>query len=176
MNNFDITILEESIRDVPDFPKPDILFKDITPILSNPELLSASIKALTSLVESSAIDKVIGIDARGFIFGSLIASSLGKGFIPVRKEGKLPWQTESQAYDLEYGKSVIEIHKDAIKPGERVLIVDDLLATGGTASAAIKLVEKLEGKVQSLLFFIELEFLNGRKMLEDKKVGSVLKY
>ena len=176
MNNFDITILEESIRDVPDFPKPGILFKDITPILSNPELLSASIKVLTSLVESSAIDKVIGIDARGFIFGSLIASSLGKGFIPVRKEGKLPWQTESQAYDLEYGKSVIEIHKDAIKPGERVLIVDDLLATGGTASAAIKLVEKLEGKVQALLFFIELEFLNGRKMLEDKKVGSVLKY
>ena len=176
MNNFDISILEESIRDVPDFPKPGILFKDITPILSDPELLSACIKALTSLVESSSIDKVIGIDARGFIFGSLIASSLGKGFIPVRKEGKLPWQTESQAYDLEYGKSVIEIHKDAIKPGERVLIVDDLLATGGTASAAVKLVEKLKGKVQSLLFFIELEFLNGRKMLEDKKVGSVLKY
>ena len=176
MNNFDISILEESIRDVPDFPKPGILFKDITPILSDPELLSASIKVLTSLVESSSIDKVIGIDARGFIFGSLIASSLGKGFIPVRKEGKLPWQTESQAYDLEYGKSVIEIHKDAIKPGERVLIVDDLLATGGTASAAVKLVEKLKGKVQSLLFFIELEFLNGRKMLEDKKVGSVLKY
>ena len=176
MNNFDISILEESIRDVPDFPKPGILFKDITPILSDPELLSASIKALTSLAESSSIDKVIGIDARGFIFGSLIASSLGKGFIPVRKEGKLPWQTESQAYDLEYGKSVIEIHKDAIKPGERVLIVDDLLATGGTASAAVKLVEKLKGKVQSLLFFIELEFLNGRKMLEDKKVGSVLKY
>ena len=176
MNNFDISVLEESIRDVPDFPKPGILFKDITPILSDPELLSTSIKVLTSLVESSSIDKVIGIDARGFIFGSLIANSLGKGFIPVRKEGKLPWQTESQAYDLEYGKSVIEIHKDSIKPGERVLIVDDLLATGGTASAAIKLVEKLEGKVQSLLFFIELEFLNGRKMLEDKKVGSVLKY
>ena len=109
MNSFDINKLEKSIRDVLDFPKPGIIFKDITPILADPDLLSSSIKALTSFVDNSSIDKVIGIDARGFIFGSLVANALGKGFIPVRKEGKLPWKTESQSYDLEYGQSVIEI-------------------------------------------------------------------
>ena len=176
MNKFDISKLEKSVREVPDFPKPGIKFKDITPILINPKLLSMSIEALASHVDRSSIDKIIGIDARGFIFGSLLANLLGKGFIPVRKEGKLPWQTESQAYDLEYGKSVIEIHKDAIDPGERILIVDDLLATGGTAEAAVKLVEKLSGTVDSLIFFIELEFLHGRKLLKNTKVQSVLKY
>ena len=176
MNSFDINKLEESIRDVLDFPKPGIIFKDITPILADPDLLSSSIKALTSFVDNSSIDKVIGIDARGFIFGSLVADTLGKGFIPVRKEGKLPWKTESQSYDLEYGQSVIEIHNDAILPGERILVIDDLLATGGTAAAAIKLVEKLGGIVDLAAFFIELEFLNGRELLNDYEVESVLKY
>ena len=173
MNNFDITILEESIRDVPDFPKPGILFKDITPILSDPELLSACIKALTSLVESSSIDKVIGIDARGFIFGSLIASSLGKGFIPVRKEGKLPWQTESQAYDLEYGKDTLEINIDV--KNKNFLLIDDLLATGGTAEAAVKLIGKAGGKVSCFGSLIELSFLKGRNKL-SVPVQTLIKY
>ena len=168
--------LNELIDTYNDFPKKGIDFKDVLGITQEPLVFKELILKMSSSQIIKNSEAIISIDARGFIFGSLIASSLGKGFIPVRKEGKLPWQTESQAYDLEYGKSVIEIHKDAIKPSERVLIVDDLLATGGTASAAVKLVEKLKGKVQSLLFFIELEFLNGRKMLEDKKVGSVLKY
>ena len=176
MNSFDIDKLEKSIRDVPDFPKPGIIFKDITPILADPDLLSLSIKALASFVEDSSIDKVIGIDARGFIFGSLVADSLGKGFIPVRKEGKLPWKTESESYELEYGQSVIEIHQDAVLPGERILIIDDLLATGGTAAAAIKLVNRLGGIVDSAAFFIELEFLNGRKLLKNCEVHSVLNF
>tara|TARA_B100000965_G_scaffold394703_1_gene407251 strand:+ start:50 stop:580 length:531 start_codon:yes stop_codon:yes gene_type:complete len=176
MNSFDIDKLEKSIRDVPDFPKPGIIFKDITPILADPDLLSLSIKALASFVEDSSIDKVIGIDARGFIFGSLVADSLGKGFIPVRKEGKLPWKTESESYELEYGQSVIEIHQDAVLPGERILIIDDLLATGGTAAAAIKLVNRLGGIVDSAAFFIELEFLNGRELLKNCEVHSVLNF
>tara|TARA_B100000579_G_scaffold433067_1_gene451132 strand:+ start:846 stop:1376 length:531 start_codon:yes stop_codon:yes gene_type:complete len=176
MNSFDIDKLEKSIRDVPDFPKPGIIFKDITPILADPDLLSLSIKALASFVEDSSIDKVIGIDARGFIFGSLVANSLGKGFIPVRKEGKLPWKTESESYELEYGQSVIEIHQDAVLPGERILIIDDLLATGGTAAAAIKLVNRLGGIVDSAAFFIELEFLNGRELLKNCEVHSVLNF
>ncbi len=176
MNSFDIDKLEKSIRDVPDFPKPGIIFKDITPILADPDLLSLSIKALASFVEDSSIDKVIGIDARGFIFGSLVANSLGKGFIPVRKEGKLPWKTESESYELEYGQSVIEIHQDAVLPGERILIIDDLLATGGTAAATIKLVNKLGGIVDYAAFFIELEFLNGRELLKNCEVHSVLNF
>ena len=176
MNSFDIDKLEKSIRDVPDFPKPGIIFKDITPILADPDLLSLSIKALASFVEDSSIDKVIGIDARGFIFGSLVADSLGKGFIPVRKEGKLPWKTESESYELEYGQSVIEIHQDAVLPGERILIIDDLLATGGTAAAAIKLVNRLGGIVDSAAFFIELKFLNGRELLKNCEVHSVLNF
>ncbi|MAB60230.1 MAG: adenine phosphoribosyltransferase [Verrucomicrobiales bacterium] len=168
--------LEKSIRDVPDFPKPGIIFKDITPILADPDLLYLSIKALASFVEDSSIDKVIGIDARGFIFGSLVANSLGKGFIPVRKEGKLPWKTESESYELEYGQSVIEIHQDAVLPGERILIIDDLLATGGTAAATIKLVNKLGGIVDYAAFFIELEFLNGRELLKNCEVHSVLNF
>tara|TARA_B100000902_G_scaffold219324_1_gene208345 strand:+ start:5135 stop:5665 length:531 start_codon:yes stop_codon:yes gene_type:complete len=176
MNSFDIDKLEKSIRDVPNFPKPGIIFKDITPILADPDLLSLSIKALASFVEDSSIDKVIGIDARGFIFGSLVANSLGKGFIPVRKEGKLPWKTESESYELEYGQSVIEIHQDAVLPGERILIIDDLLATGGTAAAAIKLVNRLGGIVDSAAFFIELEFLNGRELLKNCEVHSVLNF
>ena len=176
MNSFDIDKLEKSIRDVPDFPKPGIIFKDITPILADPDLLYLSIKALASFVEDSSIDKVIGIDARGFIFGSLVANSLGKGFIPVRKEGKLPWKTESESYELEYGQSVIEIHQDAVLPGERILIIDDLLATGGTAAAAIKLVNRLGGIVDSAAFFIELEFLNGRELLKNCEVHSVLNF
>ena len=176
MYKFDISKLEKSVREVPDFPKPGIKFKDITPILINPKLLSMSIEALASHVDSSSIDKIIGIDARGFIFGSLLANLLGKGFIPVRKEGKLPWQTESQAYDLEYGKSIIEIHKDAIDPGERILIVDDLLATGGTAKAAAELVEKMKGKVTGFAFIIELTELNGIEKIAGYRTVSLVKY
>ena len=131
---------------------------------------------MASTVKDANIDKVVGIDARGFIFGAAIANLLGIGFVPVRKSGKLPWSTESESYSLEYGKSVVEIHKDAISPGEKVIIVDDLLATGGTAEATLKLVKKLEANIHSACFFIELEFLNGKEKLGGTEINSLLVY
>jgi adenine phosphoribosyltransferase len=169
--------LHSTIRDVPDFPKPGILFKDITPVLADPDLLDAAIEGMIATTGVRKIDKVVGVDARGFIFGSLIARKLHAGFIPVRKKGKLPWQTHSISYDLEYGSETVEIHKDAILPGETVLLADDLLATGGTAHAALQLIEKLGGRIACALFFIELQDLAGRKRLEQTApVHSLLKY
>ncbi|HAA87348.1 MAG: adenine phosphoribosyltransferase [Verrucomicrobiota bacterium] len=176
MKNIDLNKLEKAIRDVPDFPKPGILFKDITPVLADAELFQMSIQAMASATNGARIDKIVGIDARGFIFGAAIANLLGVGFVPVRKAGKLPWITESESYSLEYGKSVIEIHKDAISPSETVIIVDDLLATGGTAEATLKLVEKLGANIHSACFFIELSFLNGKEKLGHTKVESLLVY
>lgn len=163
------------IRDVPDFPKPGIIFKDITPLLKDPEALSAASQALYELVESP-IDKVVGIDSRGFIFAPVLALKLNAGFVPVRKKGKLPHGTESAQYSLEYGEDKLEIHKDAIRPGDRVLVHDDVLATGGTASAVCGLVEKLGGTVVQCNFLITLDFLGGRKKLKDHKITSLIEY
>ncbi len=169
-------LLRNHIRDVVDFPKPGILFKDISPILSDPILLQHSIDELIATAGENKIDKVVGIDARGFIFATPVALNLNAGFIPVRKKGKLPWQTHSIAYSLEYGENVVEIHKDAILPGENVLLIDDLLATGGTAAAAIKLIKELDAHLVAASFLIELTDLKGRDLLGDTPVNAVISY
>ncbi len=168
--------LDSNIRDVPDFPKPGILFKDITPILGDPKLFKTSIQLLAETAGDTQIDKVVGIDARGFIFAAGVAHLIGAGFVPVRKKGKLPWTTHQMAYSLEYGEDIVEIHSDAVKPGEKILLVDDLLATGGTAAAATKLLKALDADIVGISFLIELEALNGRKNLEHPHVHSILKY
>lgn len=168
--------LKAAVRDVLDFPQKGIVFKDITPILADADLFRASVEWLAARHRGKGVDAVVGIDARGFIFAGAVACSLGTGFIPVRKKGKLPFQTRSVAYDLEYGKGELEVHVDAIKKGGRVVIVDDLLATGGTALAAAKLIEKIGGNVASVDFLIELSFLNGRKKLEGYNVASAIQY
>ena len=164
------------IRDVPDFPKKGILFKDITPVLSDIDTLRASIKEMAAPFVDLRIDVVVGIESRGFIFGAPIADILNCSFVPVRKPGKLPWKTESVSYELEYGTDALEIHKDAIAEGQSVLIVDDLLATGGTAEATCKLVSKLGGNIKGLSVLIELEDLNGRKRLNQYNVHSLVQY
>ncbi|MFC4993803.1 adenine phosphoribosyltransferase [Rubritalea tangerina] len=168
--------LQAAIRDVPDFPQPGILFKDITPILADPELLQASISEISATLPHQNIDKVVGIDARGFIFAPTIALQKGAGFVPVRKKGKLPWKTKSQSYSLEYGENVIEIHEDAVQPGDKVMLVDDLLATGGTAGAAVKLLKALGADVVCVSFLIELSALNGRDAIECDNIHSILQY
>ncbi len=168
--------LKKYIRDVPDFPKPGILFKDITPILQNGEIFKQVVDQLAERYRSQSIDRIIGIESRGFIFGAPLAYALKKGFALVRKRGKLPWKTVRWDYELEYGTDTIEMHADAVQSGEKVLIVDDLLATGGTALATSQLVEKMGGKIIECAFVVELEFLNGRDKLENKKVFSLLKY
>lgn len=168
--------LRAAVRDVVDFPKAGIVFKDITPILGNAALFRDSISLLCEHVEGKTIDKVVGIDARGFIFAAAVADRLGVGFVPVRKKGKLPWKTRQVAYALEYGESIVELHEDAIAPGERVFLVDDLLATGGTASAALALLTELGADIVSVSFLIELSFLNGRELLGDHPVRSILTY
>ena len=167
--------IEKFIRDIKDFPKPGILFKDITPLLSDAQALKETTQQLLSLVPDN-IDKVIGIEARGFFFGTLLAEHLNAGFIPIRKPGKLPYSVLEETYQLEYGIDTLTMHIDAIKEGDNVLIHDDVLATGGTAKAVTKLVEKSGGKVVMLNFLIELEFLNGRDRLTPYKVTSLLKY
>ena len=168
--------IADRIRDVPDFPKKGILFKDITPVLSDIDTLRASIKEMAAPFVNLRIDVVVGIESRGFIFGAPIADVLNCSFVPVRKPGKLPWEIESVSYELEYGTDALEIHKDAITEGQNVLIVDDLLATGGTAEATCKLVSKLGGNIKGLSVLIELEDLNGRKKLNQYNVHSLVKY
>lgn len=168
--------LEKYIRDIQDFPKKGILFKDITPLLQNPKAINLYLEALYQLIKDEKIDKVVGIESRGFFFGTLLAQKLNAGFVPVRKLGKLPYNTFSQTYNLEYGKDTLEIHTDAIKPGERVLIHDDVLATGGTAEAVCKLVEQLNGNIVQCNFIMQLNFLNGKDKLKDYNVKSVLEY
>ena len=164
------------IRDVPNFPKDGIIFKDITPLLQSPEMLNKTTEALVQLVNGQKIDKVVGMESRGFIFGPLLASKLNAGFVPIRKPGKLPSTTLSETYDLEYGTDTLEIHKDSIQKGDMVLIHDDVLATGGTASAACKLVEKLGGTIVQCNFLIEITFLEGVSKIEDYEAKSLLKY
>lgn len=167
---------EPYIRDIEDFPKSGIIFKDITPLLNNPKVLGAAGEALFKLVEGKHIDKVVGVDSRGFIFAPMLASKLNAGFIPVRKKGKLPYTTVSESFALEYGEDILEIHTDAIEPGEKVLVHDDVLATGGTAEAVCKLVEKLGGEVVQCNFLIQLTFLNGADKLKNHEIKSLLQY
>jgi adenine phosphoribosyltransferase len=164
------------IRDVPDFPKPGIVFKDITPLLADDDGFSSVIDLIVVHYGRGNVDKVVGIEARGFILASPVAYHFGAGFVPVRKEGKLPWDAEREEYDLEYGTAVLEIHRDSISPGDRVLIVDDVLATGGTARATVRLVERLGGKVMGIACLIELGFLGGRKALEGYEFFSLVQY
>ena len=168
--------LEHSIRNVSDFPKPGIQFKDITPVLANGRLFDSTIHHLLSDIPAGSVDKIVGIDARGFIFGAAAAHRLGAGFVPVRKKGKLPWKTHEQNYDLEYGSSTVAVHIDAVAPGERILLVDDLLATGGTAGAALQLLSRLGANIVGVRFVIELGFLGGRGRLGDFDVRSLITY
>ena len=168
--------IRDLIRDVPDFPKKGIVFKDITPILSDIVALRMAVKEMAAPYMDRDIDVVVGIESRGFIFGAPIADILECSFVPVRKPGKLPWKTESVSYELEYGSDKLEIHKDSIEPDQNVLIVDDLLATGGTAEATCKLVSKLKGNIVGFTVLVELEFLEGRKRLKQYNVHSLVKY
>jgi len=168
--------LRAAVRDVPDFPKKGIMFKDITPVLSDPGLFRASIDLFLERCREREVDKIVGIDARGFVFGSAVAYELGVGFVPIRKRGKLPYRTEIAKYSLEYGEAEVEMHTDALTAGERVVLIDDLLATGGTSSAAVMLIQKAGGQLLEAQFLVELEFLEGRKRLEPTPVMSFLKY
>jgi len=171
-----ITKLRDLIRDIPDFPKKGINFKDITPLLQHPAALSLAVEYLSQPFRTAHVQTVAGAESRGFIFGTAVARNLSAGFVPIRKPGRLPHSTRSQAYDLEYGTNTLEIHEDAIVPGARVLLVDDLLATGGTMAACCRLVEALGGEITGVAVLIELAFLNGRKSLEPYPVHSVLRY
>ena len=173
MSDLDIKVL---IRDIPDFPKPGIIFKDITPLLQNPEGLKVALDALASPFTGKGITAVAGMESRGFIFGVPVAERLGVGFIPVRKPGKLPAKTVSEEFTLEYGTDTLEIHKDALNPGDKVLVIDDLLATGGTARATVNLIQKLGAEVTGIGFVIELSFLNGKEALGDIPVHSLITY
>ncbi len=168
--------LEDWIRDIPDFPQKGILFKDITPLLQDKAAFRAAMERLAAHYAGAGIEAVVGVESRGFIFGSVLAYLLNCGFVPVRKFGKLPHQTMIVEYELEYGTNIVEIHTDAIKPGQRVLIVDDLLATGGTVSAAMELVENLGGHIVGIAFLVELAFLRGRDRLKGHDVFALIKY
>ena len=166
--------IRAAIRDVPDFPKPGILFKDITPILGDPALFAEVIDELASRYQSMRIDKIAAMESRGFIFGAPLAPRIGAGFVPLRKFGKLPYSTVAETFNLEYGTETLEVHTDAIAPGERVLIIDDLLATGGTAEAAVRLVKRIGGDVAEMAFVVELAFLGGRRRLAGIPVYSMV--
>ena len=168
--------LEEYVVTIPDFPEPGIMFRDITSVIQDPDGLKLAVDGLANLIKDTDFDLVVGPESRGFIFGVPVAYLTGKGFIPVRKKGKLPRQTVSQKYDLEYGQAEVEIHVDAIKPGQKVVIVDDLIATGGSADAAVKLVEQLGGKVVKMIFVMELAGLKGREKLAGYDVESLIVY
>lgn len=166
--------IQDYIRDIQDFPKPGIVYKDITPLLQDPVAARKTTDALLEALGDIKIDKVVGIESRGFFFATLLAERLNAGFIPIRKPGKLPFETFSESYSLEYGEDVLEIHSDAIKPGEKVLLHDDVLATGGTAEAACKLIEKMGGEIVQCNFLMDLDFLKGKEKLKKYKVVSLL--
>ena len=174
--NGSVAAIQNAIRNIPDFPKPGIQFKDITPVLGDSKLFATSIDLLTSTFKPGDVDFVVGIDARGFIFAGAAALKWGAGFVPIRKKGKLPFSTHEESYELEYGSNVLAIHVDAIKPGSRVVLVDDLLATGGTAGAAASLIQKIGGKLLEVTFLIELTFLNGRDRLKNQPVRSIVRF
>jgi adenine phosphoribosyltransferase len=168
--------LKRYIREIPDWPKKGILFRDITTLLAEPQAFSAAVYALAAAFKEKNVDYVAAVEARGFIFGAAVAEKLRVGFVPIRKKGKLPWKTESISYDLEYGVDTLEVHRDAIAGSSKVLMVDDLLATGGTMAAACKLIEKVGGVVVGIAFLIELAELGGREKLTDYDVCSIISY
>ncbi|HEU6449395.1 MAG TPA: adenine phosphoribosyltransferase [Verrucomicrobiae bacterium] len=176
MSNVTSAEIEHAIRNVPDFPKAGIQFKDITPVLADARLFSGTIDLLCDGFKPGSVDAVVGIDARGFIFAAAAAKKLNAGFVPVRKKGKLPYQTIEQDYALEYGNATVAMHVDALKRGAKVLLIDDLLATGGTAAAAVALVKKLGAEILQVSFLIELKFLNGREKLKGCNVSSMVVY
>ncbi len=168
--------LKDHIRDIPDFPQPGVVFKDITPLLADIEAFRSTIDALAAPFSDTGVDKVLAVEARGFIVGAPVAYRFGAGFVPCRKAGKLPWQVEKQEYVLEYGSDLLEIHKDAVAPGERVLVVDDVVATGGTAAATGRLVTRLGGRVTGFAFLVELAFLEGRRAIASYPTVSLVRY
>jgi adenine phosphoribosyltransferase len=168
--------LKKLIHDVPDFPKQGIVFKDITPLLADPAGLSMAVEFLTQPYRGMKIDQVVGAESRGFIFGTAVARNLSAGFVPIRKPGKLPRKTRKASYELEYGFDAMEIHEDAVRPGDRVLMIDDLLATGGTMAACCELIERLNGQIAGVAVLIELAFLKGRKKLAKYPVHSIIRY
>jgi adenine phosphoribosyltransferase len=168
--------LEKYVRNIPDWPKPGILFRDITPLLSDANAFPVAVEALCASFRDAGIQYVAAVEARGFIFGGAVAERLGAGFVPIRKKGKLPFETESVTYDLEYGTDTLEVHRDAVTKGAKVLMVDDLLATGGTMAAACKLIEKIGGRIVAITFLIELGQLKGREKLGNYKIKTVLSY
>ena len=168
--------LKAKVRDIPDFPEPGIIFRDITPMVADPSALQLAVYQLLHPFLGETINAVAGMEARGFIFGSLAAWELGVGFIPLRKPGKLPYDVQSASYDLEYGSAALEVHTDAINPGDKILLIDDLIATGGTAEASCQLIEELGGEIIGCAFVIELDALNGREKLSQYRVHSLLHY
>jgi adenine phosphoribosyltransferase len=172
----DTAWLKDQIRDIPDFPQPGVVFKDITPLLGDVDAFRFTVDAIADHFAGTRIDRVLGVEARGFIVAAPVAYRLGAGFVPVRKAGKLPWEVEREEYELEYGTDLLEIHRDGIHKGETVVIVDDVIATGGTAAAAARLTERLGGAVAGLAFVIELGFLSGRRQVEGYDVLSLLTY
>lgn len=168
--------IQDHIRDIKDFPKKGIVYKDITPLLQDPEATRKAVEGFLKLLGERAIDKVVGIESRGFFFATLLAQELNAGFVPIRKPGKLPFDTFRESYSLEYGEDVLEIHCDAIKQGEKVLVHDDVLATGGTAAAACKLVEKMGGEIVQCNFLMDLKFLNGKERIKSYEVVSLVSY
>jgi len=172
----EVAELRDCVRDIADFPKPGVTFKDITPLLSNTDAFRSTIDLIAGHFDGQPVDRVLGVEARGFIIAAPVAYKFGAAFIPVRKAGKLPWEIERVEYELEYGSDLLEIHRDAVAPGDRVVIVDDVLATGGTAAATVRLVEKLGGVVAGLAFVIDLAFLNGREKVAGYDVLSLITY
>ncbi|HTL47669.1 MAG TPA: adenine phosphoribosyltransferase [Verrucomicrobiae bacterium] len=172
----DLSVLKETIRDVPDFPQKGIVFKDITPLLQRPDTFAFVIDSLAGALLGLDIDVIMGIESRGFILSPALSYKINAGFVPVRKKGKLPWRTHQMSYTLEYGEGILEMHQDAIKPGMRVALVDDLLATGGTGEAAAKLAEKMGARIEKILFLVELGFLKGRERLSRYDVFSLIQY
>jgi adenine phosphoribosyltransferase len=168
--------LRDCVRDIPDFPKPGVIYKDITPLLANTDAFRSTIDLLAGHFEGRKVDRVLGVEARGFIIAAPVAYRFGAAFVPVRKAGKLPWEIERVEYELEYGSDLLEIHRDAVAPGDAVVVIDDVLATGGTAAATVRLVEKLGGTVVGLAFVIELGFLHGREKLAGHDVLSLVTY
>jgi adenine phosphoribosyltransferase len=172
----DAVWLAEHIREIPDYPRPGVVFRDITPLLASADAFAAAVDALAAPHAGERIDKVVGIEARGFVFAAPLAYRHRAGFVPVRKPGKLPWEREREEYELEYGTDLLEIHRDAVAHGERVLIVDDVIATGGTAAATARLVERLGGEVAGFVFVVELDFLGGRSKIDGYAVHSVVTF
>lgn len=175
-HDLDVDLLRSHVRSIEDYPTPGVTFRDITPLLGEPTAFAAAIDGMVASFDGTGVDRVVGVEARGFVFGAAVALRLGAGFVPVRKAGKLPWAVVREEYDLEYGTDKLEIHRDAVHPGERILIVDDVLATGGTALATATLVETLGGVTAGFAFLLEIDALDGRSKLGERPIRSLLNY